>query len=330
MRISTNSIFIPYGRNLENIQRRQYEEQVRLSSGRDIISLSDAPSRAVNAKNFSEMISRNEQYISNIHSALGEMQVTETTMRNISDNLMQIRQLAIDSNQTGNSGNLSNLGVYVKGLLEDLVKDANADFNGKYLFSGTKTTPGSVESADTGHHLPFELKEGQSTKENPSGLQIVFKGNHEDRTINKDEITTEKINVTSDDIFGGDGTEIIQTVIDLYNKLTYTPDGNRRTLGDAFTPDELDIVNAYQREIAGAVSNVDQTTSRLGSRITRLESIRDIMNSENNQLDEYRSFNEDTDVAKTTLDLRKAETALAYALQTGGRIISNSLFDFLR
>ncbi|MFP4529248.1 MAG: hypothetical protein ACLFQX_11920 [Candidatus Kapaibacterium sp.] len=330
MRISTNSIFTPYGRNLEELQRSQYEAQVRLSSGKDIISLSDSPKRAVNAKDFTEIINRNTQYIDNMERALGEMRVTHDSLESLSDNLHQIRILAIDSNQVSNSANLSNLGVYIRGLLDDVVKDANSDFNGKFLFGGTRTTPASVESGDTGHALPFELVEGDATAENPSGLSIRFKGNDSARLIDKDAHSTEKINATASEIFGEGGTEILETIIKLYNTFTFTPEGKRRTLGDAFNAEELSFVNDAQRMLATTASDVDSATARLGSRISRLESVRNMTHEENTRIEEFRSFEEDTDVAKATLEYKKAETALAYALQVGGRIISNSLFDFLR
>ena len=110
-------------------------------------------------------------------------------------------------------------------MLSDLITAANADNNGKYIFSGTITSADSIatnaseNSIANTNNMPFELVQGEATADNPSGLSVVFKGNNKDREINKDSKTSEVINVKADDLFGEDSTEMFKPIIDMYNLL---------------------------------------------------------------------------------------------------------------
>jgi flagellin-like hook-associated protein FlgL len=53
------------------------------------------------------------------------------------------------------------------------------------------------------------------------------------------------------------------------------------------------------------------------------------MDSEELLLKDFLSDAQDTDVARSTLDLKKAENALHYTLQVGATLLQQSLFDFI-
>ena len=60
MRVTHKSTFIPYQRNLDEIQNRKFKEEIRLSTGKNITSLADNPTNFVDAKMFSSKIAQNE------------------------------------------------------------------------------------------------------------------------------------------------------------------------------------------------------------------------------------------------------------------------------
>lgn len=331
MRISTNSVFIPYERNLEEIQNRRVKADVQISTGKRIINMGDEPESMVQAKKLSNIIDHNAEYLDNIEESLAELYQVDGQLTAISDKFVRIRELAIEATQTGNTGNLYSLGVYVKGLLDDIIKDSNADFNGHFLFSGAKTTPDSLDkTAQAQNDSPYELIQDNPDANNPSGYKIVFKGNQSERLINKDAQTIEKINVASEDIFGTDGTEFFNSVIDLYNLLTYNSDGATRSTNDLFSKAEFDKLNKYQAQIQEYQIKLDNTTAVNGIRINRLENIAAQMKEEAIRLKEFRSMTEDADITRAAINLQKEETALQYSLQMGSRLLQNSLFDFLR
>ena len=156
--------------------------------------------------------------------------------------------MAIDATQTGNMGNLDALAVDIKGYLQDYVRQANTDYKGKYLFSGTLTNQESISKTGLGTNgMPFELVKGAATTDNPSGYTVVFKGNYETRSVNKDSTSTEVINTTADKVFGNNGNEAFDAIIGLYNTLAYNEDGTERSKDNPVTITDTANLNKYQQ-----------------------------------------------------------------------------------
>jgi flagellin-like hook-associated protein FlgL len=215
-------------------------------------------------------------------------------------------------------------------MLEDLVKEANANYNGKYLFSGTQTTPGSISNNPPGtNHDPFELITEAPTASNPSGLRVIFKGNTNDRTVQTDKSSTEVINTKATDIFGTNGEDLFKPIVDLYNVLTYNSDGSVRQTNDTLTTGDVDKIGNLHSSINDLYNNLTSSSATNGSKINRLQAISDQLSNQNLNLDGFRSSLEDTDVAKTSINLQQDNIALQYSLQVGSKLMSNTLFDFL-
>jgi len=329
MRISSKQILPSYLRNLELINNRKQTEEVRLSTGKKITTISDEPKDLVDSKLIQNKIETNNTYIRNIENSLNEMRLASEIIDHLSGQFQKIKELSIDATQIGNLGQTESLAVYVKGILEDIVRNSNENMNGSYLFSGTKTILKSLENIE-GSKIdgPFELIEEEKTKDNPSGLKVIFKGNNEERTVNKDNYSIEKINVTSEELYGKN-LDAINYIIKLYNILRYDEDGNIRK-EKRISLEEFDKLNFYQQQIANNVDNLNRTNSVLGSRINRLESYRTLYESTNIRLNDIFSIKSDTDVAKSAMNLKLEETALQYSLSIGSKILPNTLFDFLR
>ncbi len=331
MRISNGLTVNTYLRNLENISNEKYKNEIRSSTGKNIVNLSDAPEKLVKVKNMDYAIAENDNYRYIIDQSTRELAATEDRLQAISYKIAEIRQQAIDSTHAGSSGNSYSVGVYIKGLIEDILKDANSDFNGKLLFSGTKTTSDSiVPTPPQTNSLPFEMILGSPTADNPSGMQIVFKGNFKDRIINKDSKTTEIVNVTADKMFGEEGSEFFNDIIKIYNILSYNADGTTRQIGDALSKDEISEIGVYQAKLAVHNESLNNLTAQTAIRRDRMESIAIQMSEESMRYKEMKTINEDTDYAKTTMDLRLGEIALQYTLKVGSNLLQTTLLDFLR
>jgi len=329
MRVTFNSPINPYLNNLEKIQNRKINEEMRLSTGNRIQSLADDPTNLVDSKQLASKIEKNKTYLTNIDETLNEMRLAHESVDFLSSSMQKIRDLAVDATQIGVQGDTVSIAVYVKGILEDMVKEANKDLGGRYLFSGTKTLPNTVDDTDPStNKLPYELIEAEKRPDNPSGLKVIFKGNNNDRMINKDNYSKEVINVSSDKLFG-DNLNSLQSVIDLYNTLYYRNDGVKREKNDPVTEGDFLKLNEYQKNIAESVNQLNSVNSEFGSKINRLELIQLQYESDNIRLGEIRSIKSDTDVATAAINLKMEETALNYSLQIGTGLIRNSLFDFL-
>lgn len=331
MRVTTNSSTKPFLNSLSAIQESKYKNEIRVDSGKKNLSLSDNPLDVVNSKILAERIDRNKSYINNIQESYSEMQMVNDTMDSIQDNIIKIRDVVISSTSPANSSNLSTLAKVLKTTLEDIVKDTNTEHNGKFIYSGTKTTSASLTEADsTTHQYPFELVQETPTPANPSGLVVKFYGNMEAREFNRDSITTEQVNTTADKIFGTGGVEALNEIVKLYNIMTYNADGTVRNPGDYYTLADTAKLNVAQKNIANYNEKIQNENAVNGAKTNRILAVNDQITEENIRLKAMLSEAQDTNYAETMMALAKDQNALQYALQSGNKLQTTTLLDFLR
>ena len=331
MRITNNSVFNSYQNSLNELQTRVFNNQMKIATGKDINSLSDNPAGVVKVKQYEELISRNTQYSDNISNSLDDLKATNDALENVATNLQNINQLGIDSFQAGNTGNLPALANELKGFLSDVVKSMNSDFNGKLLFAGTKTNKQSIINDNPGTNgNPFEIVQGTSSSANPSGLQVFFRGNTSDNIIHTDKETSESINVKANDMFGSTGTQVFESAINMYNTLMYNSDGTQRTDTNLLSADDRTKLSTLQKEINSFYTSVNNTLGKVGSKMNRLQAEKDQFENEKIRLDANKSQIEDVDLASATINLTKDQTAMQYSLQIGSKLMSNTLFDFIK
>lgn len=330
MRVSTNSVYRNYQRNLNDSQFKVNSENIRISSGKKNLSIADNVADVVDADSFRIAMKRNDSYINNISNNTDKLQQTDTTLRAISDKMQEIREYVVDVSKTSTGYNHFAIAQTIKGALEDIVSLANKDNNGDYLFAGTMTSPRDIQNANpTLNNMPFEIIQGATSPTNPSGLSIVFKGNNDDIKVNISDKSSEIVNTKAEQLFGAGGTEVLQKIIDIYNVVAYDQSGTQRPASTLLNATELNQLNGLQKDVADKYDAMNIFASVNGSKINRLESTRDFLAGENLRLDEYRSIKEDTDIAESAMNLKREENTLQFALQVGSRINQLNLFQFL-
>ena len=330
MRVSTNSIYRDYSRNLNDSQFKVNQENLRISSGKKNLSIADNTKDVLDADDFRNQISKNNSYLEIIKSNTDRLQQTDTTIRTISDKLQDIRSFVVDVSKTSTGYNHFAIAQSIKGALEDIVSLANSDNNGDYLFSGTMTSPQNIQDANpTMNNMPFEIEQGPATPTNPSGLSVVFKGNNEKINVNISSTATEEINTTAEELFGPGGVEVLNKIIEVYNVVAYDTSGNQRPARTLLNAQELADLNTLQKDIADRYDEMNIMASVNGAKINRLANNMDFLEYENLRLDEYRSAKEDTDIAEAAMNLKREENILQFALQVGSRINQLNLFQFL-
>jgi flagellar hook-associated protein 3 FlgL len=331
MRITTNSQAATYQSNLFQVQERVDNNNQRIATGKDIIRIADAPGRIVDIQQLTTHIERNSQYKKSMQEATGELLTVEASLEAFSSKLSDIRDIVLKGSETSNTDKLPVLANQIQQLLTDMVKEANHDYDGRFTFAGTMTTPASiVPTPPQVTKEPFELIQGAKTSANPSGLQVVFKGNFQDRVINKSATSTEVVNSKADAAFGAGGVEVFEIAIKMINHLQYRADGSSRTTNELFNTAEQRTLQGYTSELFGIIQKVDEEIGRVGGRISRLNALTDQITTENTNLGELRSQSEDTNMPEAILQLKKNENALQYSLQIGARLFGQSLLDFLR
>lgn len=137
----------------------KYEEQ--FTSEKKIQRPSDDPTVAVRSLKYRSTISQIKQYVEkNVEDGLSWMDTTESAMKNINSILVNMKgYLDQGANdylaQDERNSVLSVLKQYVSSVFED---EANADYSGRYVFTGYRTDTSLLFDEST-KNLAYDIKE---------------------------------------------------------------------------------------------------------------------------------------------------------------------------
>ncbi|WP_040329466.1 flagellar hook-associated protein FlgL [Clostridium ihumii] len=94
--------------------------------------------------------------------------------------------------------------------------------------------------------------------------------------------------------------------------------------------DASNVTGEYLSKIDSAISNVLSVRSKVGTLQNRMEGAETINKSQNTNLKEILSHNEDIDWVEKSMEMATVQTIYMASLQSSARILQNSLLDYVR
>jgi flagellar hook-associated protein 3 FlgL len=289
--------------DLQSVSNKLSQTQEKLSSGRELTKPSDDPFATSKALSLSNQLEGTQQYERTTDDATGWANITETSLASINDAAQRARTLLVQAgNDTNGVVDRSDIADEIDQLIESIKGDANTQYNGQYVLSGTAT---GTAPYVLGGSPPNDAYQG-----NTNG---VF------RTIGPN--VSVQINTTASSLLGsgvpGDGG-LISTLRGIAQHMrsgTATDADSLRTTDLAGLDSNLDALSSA-RAVNGA------TTNRLSTAKDRLSQIEQSTTS-------LLSNTQDADMAKTMIDFSMQQTVYQSALRAGANIVQASLLDFL-
>lgn len=155
-------------KNMVNIQTLQNQ----LSTGKEISKPSDDPYKASRIIRMYADIGANEQYNDNITDASNFLDVTDTSLTQMSNLLSRVRELLVASgNAAYGSEQLKSIQDEMNAKVDQLAQILNTNFDGKYVFGGTKVdskpvtvVDGKIQYADDGGNQLTPIYESSDGK----------------------------------------------------------------------------------------------------------------------------------------------------------------------
>jgi flagellar hook-associated protein 3 FlgL len=295
MRITEGTFTSGYLSTVNKTRERIVRLQSQLATGKLIQTASEDPAAADTILRLTESKKLREQYKNNAVEGQGIAETTSTTLGQISDVLLNIKDVVIRAGGSASTDDLKTYGESVNQLLTEMVDLANTKFNGKYILGGTQTqVPPYTIAADK-----------SAVTKNPKGIDGVIKFQVGDDHSNQ-------VNVSGEQALNG--TQIFELIIQVRDSL------NNGTFSSA----------AFVGGIEQATSHVLDSSSTAASYGENFMLVGDNLEVQENKLSEYISLYQDTDVAEAILQLKNQEVMLDAALNTGGRIIPKSLMDYMK
>jgi flagellar hook-associated protein 3 FlgL len=312
MRVTANTYPDSIIRQLQQLASRQSTLQNQAATGQRISLPEDDPAAMHQVLGLQTDIRARTQYQENIANLKDRSTSAYTAVKGLKKILDRAEELAVLADGTKSPEELRAYGSELSELIKQGVQFANSKYNGEYLFSGTNSTT-----------TPFTVS---STGANGRVTGVTYQGNATVREIEIGE------NSRVSDIMAGSNT---------------SGSGSAGLIADSASGADLfaHLVSLQENLFAGntaAIKSTDLAALRkdednlithiagIGALQTRLETATSNQKAEVSNAEQSISNLAGADLASTLVRLNETQVAFQAALQSGAKLMGQSLMDYLR
>jgi flagellar hook-associated protein 3 FlgL len=290
--------------DLQDVYNRLAQTQQKMASGKEITRPSDDPFGTSRALALSSSLEGTQQYQRNVTDAQSWQQVSETALSSINDAAQRARELLVQAaNGTNDTATRTAIAEEIDQLAESIKGDANAQYGGRYVLSGTKTDtapyvlgavpPNDAYQGDSGA-IYREIGPNVSVQVNALGSTVLGAG------------------------VPGDGG-----LISVLRGISQHLRGGTPADVSALRTTDLKALDSSLGTVTQTRAVTGATTNRLDTALSRLQEVEQSTTS-------LLSNTTDADMAKTLIDFSTQQSVYQSALRAGANIVQASLLDFLR
>jgi flagellar hook-associated protein 3 FlgL len=299
MRITTGMVQRSTLSDLNRINEQVTKAQRRASSNRQIERPSDDPYNAARALQLRESLAGNQQYQRNIKDGQGWQETAEAAMSSITDATQRARDLLVQgTSDTTDPASRESIAKEIDQLVAGIKQDANATYEGRYVFSGAST--------DVAPYL--------------DGATDAFQG--DTTTLVARQVgpgVSLDIGIAAQSFLGSGALPGDGKLLDTLRSVA----ANLRSGDTAALHGNLTQVDTNLDQVLSARALNGARQNRLDAALSRMSQVEEATTG---QLSET----EDADIAKTLIELNSQQTAYQASLKVGANILQTSLLDFLR
>jgi flagellar hook-associated protein 3 FlgL len=273
-----------------------------LSSGKTILEPSDNPYGTSRVIDLQSQLAGLSSYASNAQDGIAWENTAGSAMSSMNEVVQRVRQLLVQSaNGTINQSNLNAAATEVEQLTDGVKQDANTQYAGQYVFSGTLTTT-----------APYQ-----------QGANDEFQGNAEtvSRTVGPGASVTITSNISA--LLGngqasGDG-KLLDTLRTIAQDMRSGTDAGKAALGSS------DLAN-----LDGNIATLSQLQAAGGSATNQLQTALSRSEDLQTTITASLSSTEDANIANTSIAYANEQAGYQATLRAAARIVQESLLDFLK
>ncbi|WP_027633896.1 flagellar hook-associated protein FlgL [Clostridium hydrogeniformans] len=348
MRVTNKMLSTNFLRDMRNNLGNMKDLQSQLTSGKEIRRPSDNPFKVARSMQLYSDIGSNKQYNENIKDTLNWLDTTDTALDKAGNTLQRVRDLLVSSGNPGyGEGEKKALKDEINQKVGELAQILNTNFDGRYIFGGTKGTSKPVEALqdDKGNtHIVYKTKDGNYLNKNGAQIELEngkikvdangkpidngdtkkyedeFKHLNEDLIVEISQGVTMEYNVASRELMEfSKGKDLMDLLSDITSNLSSgKPEDIKKLTGE-----NLD-------DITKAMDNLLKLRSEVGAKQNRMEAAKDQNSEENFNLTDILSKTEDIDFTEKIMEYSVMQSVYIASLQTSAKVIQPSLLDYLR
>jgi flagellar hook-associated protein 3 FlgL len=288
---------------IESALDRLDTTQQELSTGKQINQPSDNPSGTALTLQLNNDLSNLTSYNNNVTDGTGWTDAQTSALSDMTNAVQRIQTLVSEAaNGSENQTDMADAADEVNQLIDEIKQDANTQYDGQYVFSGSATTTQPYQSGSTD---TYGGNSGSVTREIGPNTSLTVSANLAGVLGNGQTVSGQP---------AGDGL-LLNTLRNIADDMQ---SGNASALGGSDMTDLSNNLNS----LLGLSATVGSTTDRLQMASSRIASLQ-------NSATDTLSNTEDADMAQTEINFSTQQAALTAALQAGANIVQQSLMNFL-
>ncbi|MBD7909861.1 flagellar hook-associated protein FlgL [Clostridium cibarium] len=325
-RMMANNYLRDMGKNLKNLDTINNQ----LATGKAINKVSDDPFRAARSMQLTSDMNTNEQYNANIKDTINWLDTTDDSLFQVTNVLQRVRELMVSSGNAAYGSDQSKaINEEIKERVSELTQVLNTNFDGKYIFGGTKVSSKPVDAKKndvTGNYdISIVDQEGTKLDLNSSDLYTQNKLDNINGTLSVEisQSVTMKYNVNAMEVLNfknekGQNVNVMNLLSDIQNNLVSN---------NSF--DRSKVIGENLASIDDVLTNVLKLRSEVGAKQNRMESAQTKNEDENFNMTNILSKTEDIDVTEKTIQFSMAQTTYQAALQVSAQVLPKTILDYL-
>ncbi|MCM6881378.1 flagellar hook-associated protein FlgL [Enterococcus italicus] len=303
MRITNGITYNEFLKNFNTNATTVQKTLNQLSSLKKVNQASDNPLLVSKIIDLNSSISRNQTFGQTIKDSLSWVNTQDSSLEAVGNSMLRIRSLIQSSANGGTMGeeelqaNKTEIGQEIRSIIDSL----NTSYDGRYIFSGQNTTTKPFSLNETNGEITGITYQGSTTnlsREIASGVTIDLPTNGE-QVLNN----------------GTDGKGLSE----FFNGILTAVD----------TGDTSKLSDTYLKEIDEYRTNVTNMRTQIGAISNRLQSSSSRNDTQQIQLKESLSENQDVDVVQKYLEYQNQMVAYRATLAMGTKIMQTSILDYL-
>ncbi len=363
MRITQSSMSRNYLKALNNNLTNMDQTFQRLNTGLKLNKVSDNVADAAKAFSIREQLYKKEQSLDSIRDAYNELSAAEGNLMSSNDVFQSVMETMVRmTNDTFDEDQRAIAGAEIRGLQEQLLQMANAQFGSKNLFAGTNNSErpfellddgtityngvdvDSLEAYDPAIHttlsadLPanFDAQTGMAVYEDPPGS-----GEYKPVDSNANVYLDVELGLTITPTANGstvDSTSVIKLSNTGTEMFGFGTDADGHSMNIiAFVGDVADALENNDTDLLGDLidkskeihSDLTTALADIGTRTNFMEKTTDRYETDIVALKESQNDLETADLEEESINYQIYQRAWSVSLQLGSRILPTSIFDFM-
>jgi flagellar hook-associated protein 3 FlgL len=286
--------------DLQRVQQRLSDAQNQVASGKRVEKPSDDPLAAARATRLQADLDATAAYSDSVDEAKSWLDASDSALTSLTDIVQRVRELTVQAanGATSDSGRQS-----IKAEVDQLIKQAkstlNQAYDGRYLFSGTKTDTPPYDVNSTPPDDSYKGDAGAVLRQIGPGVTV-------------------QVNATA--TTSTPPTDVLANLLPALRTLSQDLQNNDI---NALSSTDLKALDAGLDTITGAQAQVGAITNRVAAAGQRLDDLSDVTKK-------LLSNTQDADLPQALTDLAAQQNALSSALHAGSTLIQQSLMDFLQ